>query len=90
MQNDVEEIQEKVGFNLFADLYTATSDDATANQMEVDTKYVDATGFIVQVFRADVNVSADVVVTLTAGVLNVADGSTYSVITGDKLHYIVF
>ncbi len=70
--------------------YTAVSADDSAGKAVISTGKADAVGFIVQVFRNEVNIANDVKVTLTAGVLEVKDGSTYKVTAADKINWIVF
>lgn len=70
--------------------YTAVSADDSAGKAVINTGKTDAVGFIVQVFRSEVNIGNDVKVTLTAGVLEVKDGSTYKVTAGDVINWIVF
>lgn len=72
-------------------VHTVTGGEATANAAAIDTGFPEATGFEVDVWRAGVKVTADAVVTLSEGVLTVADGgATYNVTTGDKIHWRVF
>ncbi len=72
-------------------VHTVTAEEAGANTLDIDTGKADATGFIVQIFRAGVNVMADAAVSIVDGVLTVADGAaTYSVTAGDKVHWTVF
>lgn len=72
-------------------IYTATSDDATANEKSITTGKTTATAFIVQIYRSGVDVTADAIITLTSGVLKVADGgATYVLTAGDKITYFVF
>lgn len=72
--------------------HTVTAGEETANEAAIDTGVATVeTGFIVQIFRAGVNVMNDAVVTLAAGVLTVADGgATYSVTEDDVINYIVY
>lgn len=71
--------------------YTCVANDATANEVNIDTGKEDATAFIVQIWRANKMVLGDAVVTLVDGVLNIADGaSTYAVTSGDVITWIVF
>lgn len=76
--------------------YTVIAADATANLKDInlasafDTDL--PTGAIVQIFRSNVDVTGDAVITLTKAtkVLRVADGSTYNMTAGDVINYIVF
>lgn len=71
--------------------HTVTDAEATANAAAINTGKPTATGFIVQIFRSDVNVMADADVSLAAGVLTVADGAaTYDMAAGDVIHWLVF
>lgn len=72
----------------FAKKYTATADDATNNYMQVDTGFAEAPdGYIVQVFRAGVNVTTDAIVSVqSTDNIRVADGAaTYVVTENDVL-----
>lgn len=74
-----------------AGTHTVTAGEATAGEAAIDTGMASASVFLVQVFRAGVNVLGDGVVTLAAGVLTVADGaSTYSITEDDVINYVVF
>jgi hypothetical protein len=71
--------------------YTAVAGDATADEASIDTDLDSIAGFIVQVFRAGVNVTADAVVTATGGIIKVADGgATYEVTNGDVINVIAW
>jgi hypothetical protein len=71
--------------------HVATSAEATAGTLDIDTGKVDATAFIVQIWRSGVMVMEDAAVSLTAGVLTVADGAaTYAVTADDVITWIVF
>ena len=71
--------------------HTATSAEATANTLDINTGKSDATGFMVQIWRSGVMVLEDAAVSLSAGVLTIADGSsTYSITAGDVITWIVF
>ena len=71
--------------------YTAVAADATADTLSIDTGLTDATMFIVQILRADVDVTGDAVISLSSGVLTVADGaSTYAITADDVINYLVF
>ena len=74
----------------FGGTYTAVADDDTANKASIDTGKADAVGCIVQIVRAGVVVGADAKPSIAAGVLTVADGSTYNVTAGDVINWIVF
>jgi hypothetical protein len=70
--------------------HVATNDDASANAVSFDTGQPATVGFMVQVFRAGVNIGSDVKASLTAGVLKVEDGSTYKITAGDVICWLVF
>lgn len=71
--------------------YTCVADDATANEVEIDTGKADASAFIVQIWRDGVMVMADAAVSLDEGVLTIADGAaTYEVTADDVIVWIVF
>jgi hypothetical protein len=71
--------------------HVVTEGEATLGEAEIDTGSEEATVFIVQIYRAGVNVMDDAVVTLASGVLGVADGGdNYELTEGDVINYIVF
>ena len=70
--------------------YTAVQADDSAGKAEINTGMANATGFIVQIVRAGVPDGADAKPSIAAGVLTVADGSTYKVTAGDVINWIVF
>lgn len=80
--------------NLFKASRTVTSGEATANQADIDTGFGAApTVALVQVYRSNVNVTADAVITkLTGGdvgKVRVADGAaTYNMTAGDVIAII--
>ena len=69
-------------------MYTATSDDATADEAVIETGLASASMFIARVLRADVDVTGDAVLTTASGDISVADGSTYAVTAGDEIHWL--
>lgn len=69
--------------------HVATSGQASANVAVIATGLSAITSFIVQVYRANVNVAGDAVITVSGGNLSVADGATYSVTAGDVINYMV-
>ena len=71
-------------------VHTVTAAEASAGAVLIDTGMAGATGFIVQIVRAGVVVGADAKPSIAAGVLTVADGSTYKVTAGDVISWIVF
>lgn len=70
--------------------YTAVEGDNTADKAVINTGMANATGAIVQIVRAGVVVGADAKPSIAAGVLTVADGSTYKVTAADVINWIVF
>jgi len=74
--------------------HVVTGDEAQAGKVDIDTHVTGATCFLVQIYRAGVNVSGDAVVTLASGVLNVADVTvgepTYNMTAGDVIMYWVW
>ena len=74
-----------------AGTYTATSADAGANKSVINTGKADATGFIVQVIRANIEITAKAKISMAAGVISVEDNSTdFDVTDGDVIHWIVY
>ena len=71
-------------------VHTVTSAEAGADKVEINTGMANATGAIVQIVRAGVVVGADAKPSIAAGVLTVADGSTYNVTAADVINWIVF
>lgn len=76
---------------IFTESYTAVSDDATANAATIDTGLDSVSGFIVQIYRSDVIVTADADISESGGVITVADGAaTYAVTAGDVINVIAW
>ena len=74
-----------------AGTYTSTSADATANKSVINTGKADATGFIVQVIRSNIEITAKAKISMAAGVISVEDNSSDFVVTnGDVIHWIVY
>jgi len=71
-------------------VYTAVAGDDSAGKAEINTGMANATGAIVQIVKSGVVVGADAKPSIAAGVLTVADGSTYNVTAGDVINWIVF
>lgn len=67
--------------------YTAVADDATAGTVDIDTGVSGATVFIVQILRAGAVATSDAAISISAGVLTVADGSTYTLTADDVINY---
>lgn len=70
--------------------YTVVAADDSAGSHSFVTGNPNAVGFVVQAFRAGVNIGADIKASLTAGVLKVEDGSTYKLTAADVINWIVF
>ena len=70
--------------------HVAIAGDDSANKVDITTEKPEATGFMVQVFRAGVNIGLDVKASLENGVLTVEDGSTYKITTDDVIYWMVF
>lgn len=71
--------------------HVVTDAEAAANVAAIDTDKPGATGFLVQVWRSGEDVTSDAVVSISAGVLTVADGAaTYNMAAGDVINWIVF
>lgn len=67
---------------------TAVAGDDTAGYIDIDTGLGAISSCNVMILRGGVVVSLDQVVTITAGVIRVADGaSTYDVTAGDVIHW---
>ena len=71
-------------------VHTVTSTEAGAGKAEINTGMANATGFIVQIVRAGVVDGADAKPSIAAGVLTVANGTSYKVTAGDVINWIVF
>lgn len=69
--------------------HTVTAAEASANAAVISTGK--SIGFMVQIFRSGVDVTADAVISQTGGALTVADGgATYNVTAGDVINWIAF
>ena len=71
-------------------VHTVTSTEAGADKVEINTGMANATGAIVQIVRAGVVDGADAKPSIAAGVLTVANGTSYKVTAGDVINWIVF
>lgn len=69
--------------------YTVVADDDTAGTVTIATG-VTIAAKIVQVFRANIDVTGDAVISTSAANLTVADGATFVLTTGDVINYFVF
>lgn len=80
-----------VDSNMVFGRHTTTADEATANEVVIETGLGTITGAIVQVVNATDNVvTADAAVTFADGDLTVADGATYNTVEGQILNWIAF
>ena len=71
--------------------YTCVTADDTANTVDIDSGVATADSCLVQIYRSGVNVTSDAAISISAGVITVADGaSTYDVTAGDKVVYWAF
>lgn len=66
---------------------TVSAGQATANLVDIATGFSTITGFSLLVLRSGVNVLGDAVVTVTAGTIRVADGSTYNTTAADVIKW---
>lgn len=68
--------------------HTATSGEATANSLDIDTGLAAIDAQVIQILRSGNVTTSDADVTVVDGVITVADGSTYSVTAGDVINWI--
>jgi len=74
-----------------AGTYTSTTADASANKSDINTGKPDASGFIVQVIRSNIETTAKAKISMAAGVISVEDNSSdFAVTNGDVIHWIVY
>lgn len=74
-----------------AGTYTASAADASANKASINTGKPDAVGFIVQVLRANIDLTANAKISMAAGVISVEDNSSDFVVTNnDVINWVVF
>ena len=74
-----------------AGTYTSTTADASANKSVINTGKPDASGFIVQVIRSNIETTAKAKISMAAGVISVEDNSSdFAVTDGDVIHWIVY
>lgn len=70
---------------------TASAAQATANAVDIVTGLAVVSAYIIQIHRSGVDVKSDAVMSQPeAGTLRVADGSTYSVTSGDVITWIAW
>lgn len=70
--------------------HEVTAGEETAETLDIDSGNESAVGFIVQIYRAGVNVTADAEMSLASGVLTIDGATTYEVTEGDVINYIIF
>jgi hypothetical protein len=71
--------------------HTATSGEATAGTLDIDTGLSSITAFLLQIYRSDVPDHTDADVSVSGGTITVADGAaTYAVTAGDVINWIAF
>lgn len=71
--------------------YTAVTADDTAGTVDIDTGLAAADACIVMIYRSGVPIFSDQAVSISAGVITVADGgSTYALTAGDVIVYWAF
>jgi hypothetical protein len=68
--------------------YTAVAGDATAGTLDIVTGFSTVTSYTVQILRAGAVATSDVALSVSAGTLTVADGSTYAVTADDVINWI--
>jgi len=74
-----------------AGTYISTSADAGVNKSVINTGKADASGFIVQVIRSNIETTAKAKISMAAGVISVEDnGADFVVTDGDVIHWIVY
>lgn len=71
-----------------AGAYTVTSGDDTANTTTIATGLSSISSVTVQVIRSNKVATSDAAITVSAGNLTVADGSTYVLTAGDVLRWV--
>lgn len=70
---------------------TSTTADAAAAKTEINTGKSDAVGFVVQVLRSNIDLTANAKISMAAGVISVEDNSSdFAVTNGDVINWIVF
>lgn len=69
--------------------HIVTSAEATATTLNIDTSLEGAAMAIVQIVRSGGIVGADAKPSLAAGVLTVANGTTYSLTANDVINWLV-
>ena len=74
-----------------AGTYTSTTADAGAHKSVINTGKPDASGFIVQIIRSNIETTAKAKISMAAGVISVEDNSSdFAVTNGDVIHWIVY
>ena len=70
--------------------HTVTAAEETAGTLDIDSGFASGASAIVQVLASGAVATSDAAVSVAAGVLTVADGSTYAVTEDQVINYIVF
>lgn len=74
--------------------YTVVTADDTAGTVDIDTGLAAADACIVQIYRSGVQINSDQEISISAGVITVADtsetGGTFALTTGDVIVYWAF
>lgn len=70
--------------------HTVTSGEATANTLDIDTGMSAISSQIIQILRSGNVSTSDVDVTVSGGVMTIADGSTYNLTAGDVINWIAY
>ena len=70
--------------------HVATAGEATDNTLDINTKMTVVSSQNIQALRAGNVVTSDADVTVAAGVITVADGSTFNITAGDVINWMAF
>jgi hypothetical protein len=68
--------------------HVVTAAEAAANTLAIDTGVPDLTVAVVEIFRANVNVTGDAVISHANGAITVANGATYSLTAADVIRWM--
>jgi hypothetical protein len=84
-------VQDLQGLSVKSGTYTMVAADQTAGSKAIATGLgKNITGFMVQIYRANVLVSGATITKSSANLTIATNGSTYVVTTGDVVNYIVW
>jgi len=75
---------------IYVGTHTVTAAEETSGTLDIDSGYASGASAIVQVLASGAVATSDVAVSVAAGVLTVADGSSFSVTENQIINYIVF